>query len=217
MTTGAAVRVTVVCPVLVQADDGRYVPSATVAERVKIVVLDEPCDTPGLRYSCTFHPPVVSGGVSVMVSTHLLMVVVATRVTTIARVSVSLSAGQAAPPLDAGVTTVRVRVRSSVVGLIADHADHADQVDTTQSTGGKACVNVAVTDFALVISTLHGAPSLHAPPHLPNVQPLAGVAVNWTVVPEAKLAEHVPLVQVRPLGTLVIVPEPVTVADRVSV
>ena len=75
-------------------------------------------------------------------------------------------------------------------------------------------MKVAVTDCALVIRTLHVAVPLHAPLQPLNVQPLAGVGLSCTVVPDPKFAEQMPPVHVRPTGVLVTVPRPVTVADR---
>ena len=75
-------------------------------------------------------------------------------------------------------------------------------------------MKAAVTDWALVIKTLHMAVPLQAPLHPLNVQPLAAVAFKSTVEPDAKFRKQVPLAQVRPAGVLVTVPLPVTVADR---
>src|ERR1017187_3017714 len=80
--------------------------------------------------------------------------------------------------------------------------------------GAAVVWNRAVTVCAALIVTLHtfGSVPMHAPLHA--VKPDAGVAVSATT-PE-KVAVHVPLAHVRPLGALVTVPEPrtVTVSGR---
>lgn len=73
----------------------------------------------------------------------------------------------------------------------------------------------AVTVVAPVSTTVQEVPTEVVQPVQPvNVAPLPGAAVNVTVVPDAKLAEH-ELPQSMPLGELVTVPEPdvVTVSE----
>jgi hypothetical protein len=79
--------------------------------------------------------------------------------------------------------------------------------------------NVAVTDFAAVIETVHVVVvPVHAPDQLVNLYPEAGEAVNTTEVPLLKLAEVrlqvVP--QFIPAGELVTVPPAETDLDRVN-
>ena len=75
-------------------------------------------------------------------------------------------------------------------------------------------MNVAVTFWALVNVRVQLLRLLQAPLQPAKVWPLAGVAVRVTVVPLAKSAVHVPLVQLRPLGLLVTVPLPLVVTVR---
>jgi len=81
-------------------------------------------DAPFQR-NCTFHPVAV-GGAPDIVMAHVLMAAatlsVAVGADTMALVS--LSAGQANPPFAGWIVTVRVRC--SVVALIAVHADQSD-------------------------------------------------------------------------------------------
>ena len=69
-------------------------------------------------------------------------------------------------------------------------------------------LNVAVTvwPFPLAVS-VHAPVPLHAPLHPANVEPVAGVAVNWTEAPLPKFALHI-APQVTPGGLLVTVPDP---------
>src|SRR5262245_5370867 len=68
-------------------------------------------------------------------------------------------------------------------------------------------LNVAVTDRAAVIDSVHVPVPVHAPLHPANVEPLAALAVSVTVAPLAKLALHV-LPQLMPEGVEVTVPLP---------
>ena len=55
-----------------------------------------------------------------------------------------------------------------------------------------SCVNVAVTDLAASIVTVHvDAEPEHAPLQPLNDQPASGVAVSVTTVPSVKVALHV--------------------------
>src|SRR4051812_20610219 len=65
---------------------------------------------------------------------------------------------------------------------------------------------------AVIVVTQAPAP-LHAPPQPENVEPLAGVAVNVTSVPGAKVVLHV-VGQLIPAGVLVTIPLPVSVTDN---
>lgn len=84
---------------------------------------------------------------------------------------------------------------------------------------------VAVTEIAPVIVTLQLAVPAHAPVQLTKVPPLAGVSVNATAVPCAKVALHVFVVelpvglgveQLIPAGLLVTVPVPPPAVVTVS-
>ena len=78
-------------------------------------------------------------------------------------------------------------------------------------------LNVAVTDFAAFMVTEHVfAFPEHAPLQPANLSPVPAVAVNFTTVPLAKLAEHV-VPQLIPDGRLVIVPVPVPASAAVRV
>jgi hypothetical protein len=76
-------------------------------------------------------------------------------------------------------------------------------------------VNVAVTDSAALIVTVHVPVALQPPPDQPvKLEPDAGAAVNVTFVPAAKLAEHVPG-QLIPLPVTLPEPVPATATVRV--
>jgi hypothetical protein len=77
-------------------------------------------------------------------------------------------------------------------------------------------LNVALTDCAEFIVTLHAPVPLHAPPQPAKVEPESGVAAKLTTVPLAKLAEHV-VPQEIPEGVLVTVPVPLPLLDTVRV
>ena len=66
-------------------------------------------------------------------------------------------------------------------------------------------LNVAVTERAAVIDTVHVPVPVHAPLQPANVEPDAGVALKVTTVPLLKEAEQV-LPQLIPAGLLVTVP-----------
>jgi hypothetical protein len=55
---------------------------------------------------------------------------------------------------------------------------------------------------------------LHAPDHPESIWPEPGVAVRVTLVPGAKFAVQVPVLQLIPAGLLVTVPVPVTLTDN---
>jgi hypothetical protein len=78
----------------------------------------------------------------------------------------------------------------------------------------KTCVNVADTDCAEFIVTVHPPVPLQAPPQPLKIQPFAGVAVKLTDVPLVKPALHVDG-QLIPEGLLDTVPLPVTLAVNV--
>jgi hypothetical protein len=83
--------------------------------------------------------------------------------------------------------------------------------------GSGMTANVAVTDRAALIVTEHveTAP-LHAPVHPENVEPVAGVAVKVTTVPEVNVALHVAPHEMPPLDE-VTVPPPVPLRATESV
>ncbi len=78
---------------------------------------------------------------------------------------------------------------------------------TTVSSGP---AKIAVTVFASSTVTVHVvAVPVHPPPvKPPKVEPVAGAAVNWTIVPAAYSCEQSPP-QSMPVGELVTVPVPV--------
>src|SRR6185437_11117272 len=76
-----------------------------------------------------------------------------------------------------------------------------------ESAAGGLELKVALTDFAASMVTLHAPVPLQAPPQPANVEPESGVAVKFTTVPFAKLAEHVAPQEI-PEGVLVTEPEP---------
>jgi hypothetical protein len=77
-------------------------------------------------------------------------------------------------------------------------------------------LNVALTDCAEFIVTLHAPVPLQAPPQPAKVEPESGVAARLTTVPLAKLAEQV-VPQEIPEGVLVTVPAPFPLLDTVRV
>jgi len=79
-----------------------------------------------------------------------------------------------------------------------------------------AAVNVAVTAAAAVTIRTQAPVPVHAPLHPANVDPVAGAAVNVTIVPLAKLAAHA-VPQLIPVGALVTVPVPVPASATVNV
>jgi hypothetical protein len=85
-------------------------------------------------------------------------------------------------------------------------------------TGEVPLLNVAVTVTAALTVTVHvPVPGHPATPLQPaNVDPSAGIAVRMTAVPLAKLAEHVVVGQLIPVGALVTVPAPVPASLTVS-
>src|SRR5438105_3634810 len=88
---------------------------------------------------------------------------------------------------------------------------------TVNTVRAKAGVKVAVTEFAAVMATTHGAVLAQPPPPQPvKTEPGAGLAVRVTEVLLAKLAEHVDP-QSIPAGLLVTVPAPAveTVSTKV--
>jgi hypothetical protein len=76
-------------------------------------------------------------------------------------------------------------------------------------------VNCAVTLFAELIVTTHDPVPVQPPLQPEKSDPVAGVAANVTLLPEAKLALHVKP-QLMPTGVLVTVPVPVPLFDTVS-
>ncbi len=76
-------------------------------------------------------------------------------------------------------------------------------------------VNVAVTDRAALIVTLHAPVPLHAPDQPANVDPDAGVAVKATGVEATKDALHV-VPQLMPAGVDMTEPEPLPVRVTVN-
>ncbi len=75
--------------------------------------------------------------------------------------------------------------------------------------GGGAALNVAVTLFAAFIVTVHEVPDTDEQPlQLAKVEPVDGVAVKVTEVPELNEALQV-APQLMPVGDEVTVPEPV--------
>jgi hypothetical protein len=80
-----------------------------------------------------------------------------------------------------------------------------------EEAGAKLAVTVVEADRV----TEQVPVPLQAPLHPVKVDPLAGLAVNTTFVPDAKVAEHW-LPQAMPLGRLVTVPLPVPFLVTVS-
>lgn len=76
-------------------------------------------------------------------------------------------------------------------------------------------LNVAVTERAAVIDTVHVEVPVHAPPQPANVEPLAAAAVSVTDVPLAKLVVQV-VPQLMPDGEDVTVPVPVPIFVTLS-
>jgi hypothetical protein len=88
-------------------------------------------------------------------------------------------------------------------------------------SGGRVGVNVAVTAVGPVIVTVQEPVPGHAGPPTtvqpPNVVPLAGLAVNFTVVPLGNDAVHVDVGgQPMPGGVLATVPLPTVVTERLK-
>jgi hypothetical protein len=77
-------------------------------------------------------------------------------------------------------------------------------------------MNVAVTDWAVVIVTVHDPFPEHAPPHASNEYPVPGAAVRETTVPSTKFAVQgaLELHALIPTGVLDTVPNPLTVTVR---
>jgi hypothetical protein len=69
-------------------------------------------------------------------------------------------------------------------------------------------MNVAVTDLAASIGTLHAYRPEQAPDQPAKIESAAGVTLRTTSEPKVKLAEHV-VPQLIPAGCEVTVPEPV--------
>jgi hypothetical protein len=87
--------------------------------------------------------------------------------------------------------------------------------DGTVTTTPVGELNVAVTAVAAVIVTVQVPVPSHGALQPVNVDPVAGVAVNVTWVPLAKLAEQVGM-QLMPAGVLVTVPVPLPASVTVS-
>lgn len=81
---------------------------------------------------------------------------------------------------------------------------------------GAAGPKVAVTARLELSVMSHAALPLQAPDQPVNTEPEAGVAARLTIVPEAKLAEHV-VPQLSPAGELETLPEPVPASVTPSV
>src|SRR6185437_7572463 len=85
-----------------------------------------------------------------------------------------------------------------------------------ESAAGGLRLNVALTDFAASMVTLHAPVPLQAPLQPANVELESGVAVKLTTVPFAKLAEHIAPQEI-PAGELATVPVPVPLLATVRV
>src|SRR5262245_29215060 len=77
-------------------------------------------------------------------------------------------------------------------------------------------VNVAGTDAAAPMVTVHVPVPLHAPLHPAKTEPADAAGVSVTGVPAEKLAEHVGPQEIPP-GELVMVPPPVPDLATLSV
>ena len=90
---------------------------------------------------------------------------------------------------------------------------------TEMTTGVFSLLNVAVTvTAALTVTKQVPVPEQPAPVHPANVEPSDGTAVNVTLVPLAKLAEHVAVGgQIIPAGALITVPVPEPASFTVNV
>ena len=80
-------------------------------------------------------------------------------------------------------------------------------------TGG---LNAAVTDRFTSMTTEHEPVPLQSPPQPVNIEPAAGAEDKATVLPDEKLALHVPGQDI-PLGLLITVPAPAPPIVTVSV
>jgi hypothetical protein len=85
----------------------------------------------------------------------------------------------------------------------------------SEKSGGSG-LNVAVTNSAAFIVTVHVLVPEQEPPQPAKVDPDAGVEVSVTAVPVSKLAEHSTL-QSMPAGLLVTVPLPLPASATESV
>jgi hypothetical protein len=91
-----------------------------------------------------------------------------------------------------------------------------DPAPARLTVSAKDCrVNVAVTELAAFIVTVHAPVPVHAPLQPVKVTPAAGVAVSVTAVPLPKDAEQV-VPQLMPAGALVTVPAPAPARFTVS-
>jgi hypothetical protein len=103
------------------------------------------------------------------------------------------------------------------VGLLVIVPDPVPASVTERAKVVTVVLNVAVTDLAALMVTLHEPVPLHAPVQPAKVDPAVAFAVKVTTVPLAKFALHV-LGQLMPLGLLLTLPLPVPakVTERLS-
>jgi phage tail protein X len=129
------------------------------------------------------------------------------------------------PATSVSVTTVPLlkswlHVLGQVIplGLLVIVPDPVPAKVTERAKVVTVVLNVAVTDLAALMVTLHDPVPLQAPPQPANVEPEPATCVRVTTVPLLKFALHV-LGQLIPVGLLVIVPDPVpaSVTERAKV
>jgi hypothetical protein len=108
---------------------------------------------------------------------------------------------------------VQVPPQSIPAGELETLPDPVPLLDTVKSCGGTA-LNVAVTDLAASIVTVHPPVPVQSPDQPANSEPTAAVAVSVTDVPWSYECVHV-LPQSIPAGELETPPEPVPLLDTV--
>ncbi len=118
------------------------------------------------------------------------------------------------PAFDVAVSVTSVPVSNSAEQVdpqsipAGELETEPEPVPARTTSSGVTCVNVAVTDVAAFIVTVHVPVPVQAPDHPAKIEVALGVAVSVTCEPTAKGAEQV-APQSIPAGELVTVPEPV--------
>jgi hypothetical protein len=106
-----------------------------------------------------------------------------------------------------GNAATHVEPQSIPAGWLVTVPDPVPILGTVRVDMPTGVLNVAVTDRFTSITTEHAPVPLQSPLHPAKIEPAGGTADKATVLPDEKLALHVPGQDI-PLGLLVTVPAP---------